>query len=597
MPYDLQQSGDGYYVVDANGKRHSDKPMPKADAMAQMRALYANEKKEFIEHSGAMVALPIPEAYQLVSELSFPATAEVLPQWEMHVTLSFLGDVEKLDVKPEKLFSIIKTLAANTPPVIGKINGYGVFTETHMEGKECLWLSFDAPALPELHQNLLKALSQNGINVEMNHGFTPHITVAYFPKGEMIDMPGFEPKQVMIRFLRVAWADMTKEFPFNGVMKEAKNGFHVFKQADGAYRWVTISSSAFKDRDGEIVTRKALLEDVDRCDERKDYGPLRWFHLGGWEAPDGLERWDTWKATGGVDIGNCDFNMVHGKMLIESGTFKTAEMGEAFAQVANLEVSIAFSHPKDEPGKNKAYNNIHRFERSLLPEGWASNLLTKTYVIKGDNMDAKEKLKLLGAILRGKPELAQQILADAENVQKAAEESGLEFKEVEEMISGSIPDTLGMPEGAPVAEPPAEEVIETPTAPVVETPTPEAAAVPEPDGLARMTLADLTAFVQEVVNQTTAKQAEPIQAKQAGLETQLADALVALKAANDKLATIEHTMEEQKKSLDALTDARPVGVKLLQSMRPTERAENVTTKTVTGPQMDPGFQKFVLGGK
>jgi hypothetical protein len=269
-------------------------------------------------------------------------------------------------------------------------------------------------------------------------------------------------------------------------------------------------------------------------------------------------------------------------------------MGEAFSKVPNLEVSIAFSHPKDEPGKTKAYNNIHRFERSLLPEGWASNLLTKTYVVKGEtSMDAKEKLKLLGAILRGKPELAQQILADAENVQKAAEEAGLEFKEVEEMISGNVPDTLGM----------AEEVIESPTAEAeVETPTPE--SVPEPDGLARMTLADLTSFVQEIVTQTATAQAEPLATKQAGMEALLGEVGVALKSITERFDTIEHTMEEQKhtmeeqkQSLFDLTDARPVGIKQLQSLRPSERSSNVITTAPAGPTIDEGFQKFMFGGK
>ena len=44
MPYTLQRSGRGYYVVTkASGRRHSNRPMSKKRAMAQMRALYAVE--------------------------------------------------------------------------------------------------------------------------------------------------------------------------------------------------------------------------------------------------------------------------------------------------------------------------------------------------------------------------------------------------------------------------------------------------------------------------------------------------------------------------------------------------------------------------
>lgn len=45
MPYSLRKRGGGYVVVTkATGRTHSKKPLSRARAMAQMRALYANEK-------------------------------------------------------------------------------------------------------------------------------------------------------------------------------------------------------------------------------------------------------------------------------------------------------------------------------------------------------------------------------------------------------------------------------------------------------------------------------------------------------------------------------------------------------------------------
>jgi hypothetical protein len=44
MPYMLQRSGRGYYVVNKDtGRKHSNRPLPKSRATAQMRALYAAE--------------------------------------------------------------------------------------------------------------------------------------------------------------------------------------------------------------------------------------------------------------------------------------------------------------------------------------------------------------------------------------------------------------------------------------------------------------------------------------------------------------------------------------------------------------------------
>lgn len=43
MPYEIKKAGNGYVVVtQGTTKAHSKKPMSRARALAQMRALYAN---------------------------------------------------------------------------------------------------------------------------------------------------------------------------------------------------------------------------------------------------------------------------------------------------------------------------------------------------------------------------------------------------------------------------------------------------------------------------------------------------------------------------------------------------------------------------
>jgi len=47
MPWSLQKSGRGYYVVTkSTGRRHSGRPLSLKRAKAQMRALYANERRQ-----------------------------------------------------------------------------------------------------------------------------------------------------------------------------------------------------------------------------------------------------------------------------------------------------------------------------------------------------------------------------------------------------------------------------------------------------------------------------------------------------------------------------------------------------------------------
>ena len=166
-------------------------------------------------------------------------------------------------------------------------------------------------------------------------------------------------------------------------MKAASGGeFTVFKDKTGRYRWFSISSNAFRDRDGEIVSLKALVADVVRADATGEYGPLRFWHMPG------------------VDIGQCDFNMIHGRMLIESGTFKSEKIALKVAKKAkDYQLSIGFKHPSDNPDQNGVFHKIKRFERSLVPAGRAANPFTLLSVKEKTEMSNSEKIATLKALL------------------------------------------------------------------------------------------------------------------------------------------------------------------------------------------------------
>lgn len=143
------------------------------------------------------------------------------------------------------------------------------------------------------------------------------------------------------------------------IKEQKSNQFSVFKDSSGRLRWVTISSTSYMDRDGEIVSLKALKEDVDCSDATGFYGPLKWWHV------------DT------LNIGYCDFRIVIGKALLESGLFFTDEIGHKLGGCSNLlGVSIGFTHPPDQPVKG-VYECIRTQERSILPRYAASNLFTR----------------------------------------------------------------------------------------------------------------------------------------------------------------------------------------------------------------------------
>lgn len=311
----------------------------------------------------------------------------------------------------------------------------------------------------------------------------------------------------------------------------------VLKQADGKLRWVMFSSTAYQDRDGEIVSQKALADDVARADATGEYGPLDWWHVPG------------------LELGRCDFNALDGKVLIESGTFASEAIGEAVkASADTLGGSIAFYHPATEPNADGVYHNIRRFARAILPQSKASNLFTQLKVKESNMNIAKEKFEALKGLLGDS--LAQELVAKSEQVQKAADEAGVKFKETNEKAT----DT--------------------------------------PKTIAAMTEADLKEFIQKCMSDMSAGKKE--------VEAQTDQTAQATKALSDELTKLKNLQSvsakrvtELEAQLAELTGTQP-RINTKPGYRATEDSANVrekaqTTPPATGPQADPGFLAFLTG--
>lgn len=328
----------------------------------------------------------------------------------------------------------------------------------------------------------------------------------------------------------------------------------VVKQTDGSYRWVLISSSAYQDRDGEIVSQKALEADVARVDAEKDYGPLLW-----WHEPR-------------LPLGNADFNATHGPMLIESGTFKSTAVALGLkGHEAELGGSIAFNHPLTEPDQEGVFNTVRRFERSILPKEKASNLFTRFSVKEHTDMD-NQKVDSLKAMLGD--EVVAEILQSAEAQTKQADAAGVRRKEEK-------------PDGVASLAPPAADVT-----PPMQATTPEALAL--------------------VIAQAMATALAPIQAEVTGLKTALNEQ-AQTKAASEaerqkavdvqaaKVTALETQLAEAQKSLKELTGDLPRGV--ARGYRASQDDSTITkneTLKASIPQADPiseFLNNFVMPAK
>lgn len=141
----------------------------------------------------------------------------------------------------------------------------------------------------------------------------------------------------------------------------------VYKTANGL-RWLAISSTAYRDRDGEIVSTKALRQAIDGNVKTGDFGPLRFWH----------EK--------GLEIGTTDYQAVSndGKYLIESGILDKAVAQNIMAATLenDYQMSIGFHHSPTEPDKNGVFNRVKIFERSIVPAGRAANPMTAFTIAK-----------------------------------------------------------------------------------------------------------------------------------------------------------------------------------------------------------------------
>lgn len=356
--------------------------------------------------------------------------------------------------------------------------------------------------------------------------------------------------------------------------KEARP-LSVFKQANGQYRWVLWSSSAFRDRDEEITTLKALEADCARADADGKYGPLRLWHIG---TPNALDRDRPWGP--GLDIGDCDYNAVVGRSLIESGTFHDPAMAMAIKATADQwGASQGFFHPLTEPDADGLYHTIRRFERSLLPIGRESNRLTSLYVQEAPAMANEAKLKELEEKLG--PDILASLLERQAQKEADAEAAGVTFKAEGEP----------MPEDAPAeepAEPDGDEGLFTPAE------MQQFAAMLAPllmeamGGMTTKATSEIAAVRDEVV---------AVKAKTADLDATIVAAVKSATTLQEKQAELAAAEARLNARLKALEGDQPAAFRASTAAETTITAEQATEKQFTTPGKTVLDQQvdFVLG--
>jgi hypothetical protein len=192
--------------------------------------------------------------------------------------------------------------------------------------------------------------------------------------------------------------------------------FKMFTDTEGNLRWLAFSTNAFEDHSREVFSTKAIEDAVEWHNTTGERGPLRIFHVEG------------------ADIGNCDFQAVQGRFLIESGTFYDNPMGQKAVQYfeehpeEEWQISVGYFYKADDDADG-TYDWVRWKERSVLPVGMADNPFTGfwTSLDKSGEKAMRDEAKATLVKLVG-DDLANGIIARADEGTKSLEEAGIRFK-------------------------------------------------------------------------------------------------------------------------------------------------------------------------
>jgi 2'-5' RNA ligase len=250
MPYEIQQSAKGYCVH----KQGDSGPAlgchkSKSKALRQVKALYASESETMKEHTGVMVALPVPERYhEMIAGLQsgLPRGTEHVPAEELHVTLLYLGDSSEIErLKRQVYVGALNSLEWQND-IPAKLTGLARFNGSE-EGRNPLVLLVDSPMLPSFRQRLFSHLTERGIPDNQRHGFIPHITLGYIPidaKTPQLEVP---QEQIVFDSFAVAWGDETLIVPLSGDAAYKAEG-----KGYGARAGETIRGNLIRGGDGKF---------------------------------------------------------------------------------------------------------------------------------------------------------------------------------------------------------------------------------------------------------------------------------------------------------------------------------------------------------
>ncbi len=183
-------------------------PAPISPAVQRLRTWAASAPAD----ARVMIALyPSPE---IQSKLAIEGGE---PKEELHVTLAYLGRVSEIGAEVlEELALTVRHFAERYARLEGTIGGFGRFSASETsDGKDVIYASIDVPNLASFREKLVMEI-EDIAPAKREHGFTPHMTLAYVGAFEESPVDRLEPVEVSFAALELVIEGQRQAFPLKG---------------------------------------------------------------------------------------------------------------------------------------------------------------------------------------------------------------------------------------------------------------------------------------------------------------------------------------------------------------------------------------------
>lgn len=144
-----------------------------------------------LDPSDQSVAIVLPLPLELATQLV--AEGSRVPAPELHVTVAYFPALS--DEQLDAAIAVTAEWAEHTPAIAALLGGVGRFAG--VGNVDPVWHSVDAPALDAARASLLEGLAAVGLAPSSEHGYTPHVTVAYVPRDHQLPLVINDPRPLV----------------------------------------------------------------------------------------------------------------------------------------------------------------------------------------------------------------------------------------------------------------------------------------------------------------------------------------------------------------------------------------------------------------